>query len=768
MTSTSTSKRRRRFPGPVTYALAFVLLLVLLVILAWVLWVAIGMRSASQVSGTVRIGDLDGTVRIVRDERDIPHIYASTEHDLMFAQGYAEASDRLFQMDLIRRYVYGRLAEVLGPAVLSADENARIPDIRGIVAYQWMHLDKHDRKLVIAYTQGVNAAMRREPLPVEFHILLYRPQPWKPQDCLAVGMATALDLIDSWDDVIRRDEVARNHHAAPQQDLYSITDPAYDSPTTSTDVKRVPPLQTRIAGARTAAIVAPRYRGRGPVGSNEFAVGAAHSMTGRALLANDPHLRLAIPGVWYLVDLHHDKFHVAGGSLVGTPGVVLGHNENIAWGATNGTVATESLYRDSVAHALVRTETFHVRFGGTRTYRYYQTPHGFAAEVHGATAIAVYWHGTRAPVSPLQTFEALDGAQSIAQALKALRTYPGPPQNFAIADRSGAVAYQLAGLIPKDPAWGLRVHQASDPIYAPVAFDELPRVAPSRNAMVFTANNRMYGSGYPLRLSPNFAAPYRAHRIEVLLHSEPKLSVADLARFQTDTLSIPERDIARETLAAVRRKHADDAALHPYVKALAQWNGRFDPDSRGAPIAWELRQIAVASLAKYNAGSSVKDYQASAGNADLVLLMRVLRERPRGWWPQSDYDGLLVNSLRTAVELHGTRMLEPWGEYGRFTVRNALATLGMSFLNGASFAGNGDSFGLHVQTPTHSQSFRAVWDVGNWDAGGIVIPSGESGEPASGHYTDLSQTWQQERLVPLPFSDAAVRAHTRNTLTLLP
>jgi penicillin amidase len=747
--------------------LAFILLLVLCAILAWIIWIAIGLRSASQVSGTIRIGDLDGTVRIVRDERDIPHIYASTEHDLMFAQGYAEASDRLFQMDLIRRYVYGRLAEVLGPAVLSADENARIPDIRDIVADQWAHLDAHDRQIVIAYTQGVNAAMRREPLPAEFHILLYKPEPWKPQDCLAVGMATALDLIDPWDDVIRRDAVARNQHAAPELDLYSITDPAYDAPIAPAEIQPVAPLSNRDAHRR-AATVLPRYAERPPIGSNEWAVGASHSATGRALLANDPHLRLGIPGVWYLVDLHHGQFHVAGGSLVGTPGVVLGHNENIAWGATNGTVVTESLYRDSLAHARKRTEIFHVRFGGTRTYTYYETQHGFAATVHGKTAIAVYWHGTRAPMTPLETFEGLDRAQSISQALQALRTYPGPPQNFIIADRSGAVAYQLAGLIPKDPLWGLSVHGPRDPVYPAIAFDALPRVAPSRDAIVFTANNRMYGKGYPLRLSPNFAAPYRAHRIEQLLRSKPKLSIADLANFQTDTLSLPERDIARATLAAVRREHADDAALQPYVRALAQWNGRFDPDSRGAPIAWELRQIAVASLAKYDAGSSAKEYQTSASNADLILLMRVLRERPRGWWPHSDYDSLLVDSLRTAVRIHGTRMLQTWGEYGRFTVRHPLATLGMSFLNGATFEGDGDSFGVHVQTPTHSQSFRAVWDVGNWDAGGIVIPSGESGEPASGHYTDLSQTWQQQRLVSLPFTDAAVRAHTRNTLTLLP
>jgi penicillin amidase len=161
-------------------------------------------------------------------------------------------------------------------------------------------------------------------------------------------------------------------------------------------------------------------------------------------------------------------------------------------------------------------------------------------------------------------------------------------------------------------------------------------------------------------------------------------------------------------------------------------------------------------------------YQASANTADVVLLMRVLRERPRGWWPKNDYDDLLVTSLRAAIKEHGTRMLQPWGEYAKVTVRHPLAAMGFSFLNGATFPGDGDSYGLHVQTNDHSQSFRAVWDVGNWDAGGIAIPSGESGEPASGHYTDLSSAWVAERLAPLPFSDAAVRAAARQTLTLTP
>jgi penicillin amidase len=768
MTSSSTPKKKRHFPGAVSKVIAALVIAVLLIVLAWVVYAALGMRAASRTSGSLSVRGITAEVRIVRDARDVPHITAASDRDLFYAQGYAEGSDRLFQMDLLRRYVYGRLAEVLGPAVLPADEHARIVPLAQIVAAQWNALAPRDRELVQAFSDGVNAAMRREPLPVEFHLLLYKPQPWTPQDSLAVGMATALDLIDSWDDVIRRDAVANAHTAAPLLNLYSVTDPAYDAPVDGDRIATVKPLAAR--SANTAAnILLPSVPEHPPIGSNEWAVGAVHSSTGRALLANDPHLRLGIPGIWYLVDLRSPDMHVAGGSLAGTPGVILGHNDAVAWGATNGTVTTEVLYRDSLANASVRRERFHVRFGKDAIVTYYSTAHGFAAATSGDIAYSVSWHAASHPQSPLQAFIGLDRADSLADAVKALRAYPGPPQNFVLADTSGNVAYQLAGLIPEDPSWGMRVHPGTDPQYRYLRFDELPHVAASRSAEVFTANNRMYGAGYPYRLTSNFAPPYRAHRIQHLLESKPRLAVADLAKFQTDTLSLPERDIARATVAAAKRKgRLHDKRLQPYLQVLAAWDGRFDPGSRGAAIAWNLRQIAVASLAAYNAGQSAQAYQSSADGADLVLLMRVLRERPRGWWPGSDYDDLLLHSLATAIEKYGSTLLEPWGRYGAFTVKHPLSMMGFSFLDGARFQGDGDSYGIHVQTPTHSQSFRAVWDVGNWDAGGMVIPSGESGEPGSGHYTDLSPAWIAQKLVPLPFSDAAVRAAARQTLVLTP
>ncbi len=258
MTSSSTSKpprKVRRFPGVVSRLLAAIVLLLLLLALAWAVYALAGLRAASQTAGTVRVSGLEGPVRIIRDDRDIPHIVASSERDLMFAQGYAEASDRLFQMDLLRRFVYGRLSEVLGSAVIPADENARIAPVREIIDAQWSRMPASERALVQAFSDGVNAAMTREPLPMEFRLLLYKPERWRPQDSLAVGMATVLDLIDRWDDVIRRDAVARAANVAPLAELYSITDPAYDAPIAPASIRPVAPLSARHSHARAHVAV---------------------------------------------------------------------------------------------------------------------------------------------------------------------------------------------------------------------------------------------------------------------------------------------------------------------------------------------------------------------------------------------------------------------------------------------------------------------------------------------------------------------------------
>lgn len=690
--------------------------------------VFLGMRTHARYDGTVSgLTLLRAPVTVVRDDRGVVHIQARNDLDLYFAQGYVEASDRLFQMDLLRRFIKGELAEVFGSPALRSDETERAVPVRAIVDAQWNRLDVRSREALGAFSDGVNAAIAREPLPVEFRILAYRPSAWSPQDSLAVSMATVLDLIDDWNDIEPRDRAYRRGGPAGFAAEFPLSDPCYDAPVVS-GLAGIGP--GRACGRRIAD--RPELAPRTPLGSNQWAAGSLRTLTGRALLANDPHLRLGIPGVWYLADLHSPDLHAAGATFPGAPGIVLGHNQYVAWGATDATVASLSVFEPpaTLDPRDWQSESFRVRFRRSPvTRRYYRTPDEFGVTTTGGRFVLVRWEAYEHPTSPAQTFLALDRARSIEDAEKALATFPGPTQNFAIADTSGRAAYVLAGDIPDDPVWARWFHPAADlgKRYSDVALTRLPHVAPSRAAVVWTANNKMYATGFPLRLSPQFAPPYRAYRIAQLLRERPRYDVAYFARMQMDTLSLPERELAHELAPSVS---VSDASAG---RALAQWDGRMDGSSTTATLATLLR-VAVTDGKKRR----------------MPVALGIARRTPRA----------LHYSLPTA--------LEPWSLAGAVTPLHPLASLGIGFLDGTLLPGNGDEFTLHVQSAGFSQSFRAVWDVGNWEAGGITLPQGESGEPGSGHYTDQAGAWMRGRLWPLPFSDAAVQRTAVHRETLAP
>jgi penicillin amidase len=275
----------------------------------------------------------------------------------------------------------------------------------------------------------------------------------------------------------------------------------------------------------------------------------------------------------------------------------------------------------------------------------------------------------------------------------------------------------------------MRFHPAADlkNAYPPVPWPLMPHVAPSRDGAIWTANNLVYGPGYPLRLSPQFAVPYRAYRIAQLLRQRKRYDVAYFARMQMDALSLPERELAHGVAGALQ---ATDPQL---ASALAQWNGEMTGDSSAATAVDELR-LALTAGKKERMPTLLDNAQHAPQSVSAKIA-----------WPA-----------------------QTWGVAGAVPVLSRLSALGIDFLNGVTLPGYGDEYTLHVQYPKYSQSFRAVWDVGNWDAGGITLPQGESGEPGSGHYTDQAAAWIAGRLWPLPFSDAAVQRTAVDRETLEP
>ena len=702
-----------------------------------------GLHPSAVTRGSIVAAGLHAPVTIERDGRDIPHIRAANEHDLYFAEGYVQGSDRLFQLDLSRRYAYGRLAEVFGPKALALDRTQRAVDIDGIAERQLRAMAPHDRDALVAFSEGVNAAAAMQSLPVEFRILLYRPAPWMPKDSLAVSIVVSLELADSWQDVFARDAVWRQRGPRCFDTLFPLSDTRYD--VTIDGILNAPPASEPAGDCSTPAIAGRPQRPA--IGSNAWAAGSMRTVDGHALLANDPHLVLTIPGIWYVVDIESPQMHAAGATIPGIPGVLLGHNERLAWALTNAEMATTSVFeagylnrRDWV------TERIRVRFSRDASAAYYRTSRDFSVpndEGNGAIAL-VRWPIYAERRSTIATVLALDRARDINAALGIIAGYRGSPQNFILADRSGKIAYHVAGLVPDDPAWGRYVHPARDlrMAFAPIPFAQLPRKAPARDGVLASANNKAYTSAYPYRLSAQFEPPYRAYRIAELLHARTRYDAAYFTWMQLDTLSPIDLEIARDVVRFVRA-HPQQGSRADVLGVLAQWNGRYEPDSQAAALEHMLRIAVLGDASEFSARLNELRGVNDAAARDL----------------ESDLDGWFSFAFEQR---------RVWREAGGMWIEHPLAPMNFAFLNGAWLPGSGDEYTIHLQEPGFTQSFRAVWDVGDWDRGGIAIPSGESGEPGSPHYTDLTRAWVAGRLQPLPFSRAAVRRSAAGTLVLDP
>ena len=721
-------------------AIAFAICLAALVI-GYALDVDFGLHDTAATRGRFVARGLREAVTIVRDRRDIPHIRAGNDHDLYFAEGYVQGSDRLFQLDLTRRYAYGRLAEVLGVKALALDKMQRAVDVAGIAERQLRALEPSDRAALAAFSDGVNTAATAQPLPVEFRMLLYRPAPWTPKDSLAVSIVASLELADPWHDVFTRDAAWRLHGAGCFDALFPLSDARYDVTIGGArDQRRAPPPARDCADRELAASVH-----RHAIGSNAWAAGGRRTTGGRALIANDPHLDVTIPGIWYLVDVESPSQHAAGATIPGIPGVVLGHNEHLAWATTNAGMTTASVFQ---AGRLNRsswvTERFRVRFGHDAAVAYYRSSREFSVpneNDHSVIAL-VRWLVYSETRSAIATILALDRARGVSDALRILANYRGSPQNFILADRTGDVAYHVAGLVPNDPAWGRYVHWGRDlrATFPPIPFAQLPRSAPSRDAILVSANNKAYGPAYPYRLSAQFEPPYRAYRIAEMLHGRPRYDAEYFARMQLDTLSPVDVEIARDVIRFARAHPS--AESDEVLARLGPWDGRYEPDSRAATLEHAIRQAMFEETPAF--GARLDELRGDDGAA-------------RG------FDEDLAGALRFP-----SRERRAWRDAGGVRVEHPLAPMNFAFLNGAWLPGNGDEYTIHLQEPGFAQGFRAVWDVGDWDGGGISIPSGESGEPGSEHYTDLTRAWVDGQLQRLPFTPAAVRRDASGVLVLHP
>ncbi|HYP26893.1 MAG TPA: penicillin acylase family protein [Blastocatellia bacterium] len=781
--------------------------------------------SAQGEAAELRLAGLKSSVTVRRDERAIPYIEASTEEDLYFAQGYVTASDRLWQMDLLRRTGRGELSEIFGRGVLEEDKQYRTYGFTKLSEGLLGRCSPAMRAALEAYARGVNAFIDSrddKTLPVEFRLLKYKPRAWTPADSIIVGKTFSVTLSTTWQSDIMRAALA---------DLPADKRDALLPETSPLDV-----LLVGSDGARKKAAAAPsRPRARrraavreNPVGallpmmrtsrrslervglyaegravSNNWVVSGKHTATGKPLLANDPHLAPSAPSIWYMSHLSTPGMRVAGVTIPGAPGVIIGHNERIAWGLTNLQADVQDLYIEKFdqenprryrtpagwREAEVRREQIKVRRGiadastDTVEFDVTVTEHGPIILQQGGNHYALRWTALDPNSLAFETFYKINHARNWDTFRAALRTYVEPAQNFVYADVDGHIGYYGAGKIPvRKTGDGSLPYDGSTGAgewTGFVPFEKLPQLYDPPSGIIVTANNRITGRDYPYLITREWAQPYRARRIFDLLQSGRKLTADDFRAIQGDTYSFAGAIFAREVvevfLDSARAGNANGWA--ETLRLFETWDGHVRPDSRASALVSQMRGAFRRRILVSAIGAERAELYSWA-NAD-TFLDRVITERPREWLPEEfkDYAELLracyADARAELVKRLGADESQwRWGHpsYAQSRFPHPLASapfVGQQFKI-APLPQNGSSSSLTTVNVGAGVSMRFIADTSRWDRTQQGIPLGQSGDPSNPHWADQLADWRDVTPGVFPFTGNAVAEAAKRKLVLAP
>jgi len=792
-------------------------------------------RSWPQIKGTAQADGLQAEVTVIRDSWGIPHIYASNSHDLFFAQGYAHAQDRFWQMEFWRRIGSGRLAEVLGESALDSDRFIRTLGWHRTAAQEVELLDDESRVALEAYAKGVNAyiSAHQDRLGLEFTILgltgvKLEPEPWTVLDTLTWAKVMAWDLSGNMSSELLRAHVA----ARLGTPAVGLVVPGYPAdhpviaphPLAGTALDAVPDaaLDTHVLGS-----------GDG-IGSNNWVVAGNRSETGTPLLANDMHLGIQMPSIWYEIGLHCDPvgpecpYNVVGYSFAGTPGVIVGHNDRIAWGVTNLGPDVQDLFIERVNPEnpnqyefqgqwldmeIIREEIIVagkdeegdeqgdeqgdeeqpvvVNVRVTRHGPIINDVVGGAEEewAFGWQPLALSWTALQ-PGTMVRSILLLDQASNWEEFREALSYWSVPSQNFVFADVEGNIGYQAPGRIPirasgngsmPAPGWTGEYEWVDH-----IPFDELPRAFNPPEGYIVTANNAVVGPDYPHFISMDWAAGYRARRIVELIEADPSLSVADMQAIHGDSSPIWARDVLPYLLTL---PSPEEPRLAEALELLRTWDGRAMRDSAGAALFEAFRLHLIDLTFGDELGEQL--LRRARGRA-AVALEDFLADEASPWFDDvttrevETRDEILLQALEEAeeelTETLGRNMSRwRWGDLHTATFENqslgqsgigpieALFNRGPVPVDGAIATVNLTSYSLNnPYTVNHLVSQRQIVDVGDFSRSLSMHTTGQSGHAFHRHYDDMIDPWRNIQYHPMLWERADVEADAEGVLVLQP
>ncbi|MBL1265176.1 penicillin acylase family protein [Methylomicrobium sp. RS1] len=740
------------------------------------------------------LAGLDQTVEVFRDGFDVPHVYAQSADDAYFALGYLHARERLWQMELSRRTGSGRLAELFGADVLEQDRFMRTLGLRRAAEANWAQLDSATQASLQAYAKGVNAGIAQSRwLPVEFYLTgAPRPEPWQPVDSLVWLKTMAWRLSGNWWEELLNLRLKSRLPAVQLADLF-LPYPG-DAPQTLPDVSK---WYTPAAAQADRLLVQHRDEADKSVGSNNWVVDGSRSVSGKPLLANDPHLPLTAPSTWYFAHLHAPGLNVIGAGLPGVPGILLGRNEQVAWAFTNTNpdsqdVFVERLVSGSPTHYQTPdgeaafsefTEILRIKGAPDELLMVQTSRHGPLISTADAdarqatppgTALALSWVGLRADDMTVRFMLNAGRAQNAEQLKAAARDFHSPQQNIVYADAEGCIGFIAAGRVPlraqgnelrgtlPAPGW-----LAQYDWQGTIPFEQLPQQNAGSDGKIVTANQKITPKNYSHFITSGWALPYRAERISHLLDRRARHDVRSFAAVQNDVFN----PVAAELLPLLLTIDAENDLSRQILRSMRAWDYRMAADAAQPLVfaAW-LRHLNGILLQ-----DKLGELYELVGDYNPAFLVRVLNNRDgsAGRWCRGGASaptpcaGEIRQALQDAiVEVSRYYGDEPaqwrWGRAHVSVFANQplgrLPGLGWLFNVETESAGGMDvvnvsGYRYDEQTGRYQgesgPAFRAIYDLAEPDNSVFILGTGQSGRPWSPHYRDMALPWAKGDYLPL-------------------
>lgn len=788
-------------------------------------------RCTPNLDRDIQLAGLSAPVEVRRDKHAIPHIRAQNRADLFRAQGFIHAQERLWQMEQNRRIARGTLAEIFGEPALEADRFSRTVGFLRAAQAELDQLDEESRQCLEWYAEGVNGYIRSRPgrLAAEFNLLRFQPEPWDVLDSLAYAKVVSWSLGINWESELIRLQ------------LLNRLDPA-SAATLEPDYSGESPLVLEGVGSETltrllhtAGLLLNQYEKvrewlgpqHGGQGSNSWVLAPKVSLNRRPLLCNDPHLAISMPGIWYENHLTCPDFNASGVSLPGEPGIIIGHNDDIAWGVTASMVDVQDLYLERShpedptlfeyngewEQAEVIEETIHIRRRTPHIERVVVTRHGplldtlvtrpdlgFQPGQTGQLSLALRWTGHE-PGQVVRSLLRLNTATDWESFCAALEEWSGSVQNFTFADARGNIGYLLAGKVPHRaqnlglipaPGW---TDQYEWQGFVPSA--ELPRLYNPPSGRIVVANNKLVGDDYPYFLGAEFDPGWRAARIEEQLLEKERHSIRDMEEIQLDTYST----FARQLTPWLILFNSEDPWEKVAIQTLRKWNFRMESESP-APTIFHYYLTTLLEMVFGDKLGSAKTGYYGIGSDPLfpingfylqasARLLELLNQHEHSIWymdmatgTQRTRDELLQTALTRAIRLlrdHTGDSIRQWswGRLHQLRLSHPLGSVRLlgNLYNRGPFPIGGDPTSPNavrhaVQLPLGlvrvTASYRQIYEVGTWDRAQAVTALGQSGHPFSPHFDDQIVLWREGVYHASPWSEEAVQKATAYRMMLKP